>query len=296
MQYINPSVEYWQQGDDLAAHVARCARVCYKSERTNHNDEMVGRLADSGHLSMFRHESRYFIIRDTRAIKKGKWVLHYLQNSDYCSIYVMKKTRTAYISTNGQFIRDHDSLFHHFLVNNEVSESEFIREAVTTGAKAVQLLVRHTVCLVTEIATSRELNRTSPNAIAEQSTRYVSFGRKGGITISRPWWMLENALPKPKHGFLTSIIMRASWHVCDIAYRLLAWLGVKPQEARAVLPMETATRVVYTYNGFEWHHIFDLRLRQTTGKAHPDAIVAAALIRQAIMEKMKIYGLNEVEL
>ena len=29
MKIIEPSVEYWRQGDDVKAHVAKCARVCY---------------------------------------------------------------------------------------------------------------------------------------------------------------------------------------------------------------------------------------------------------------------------
>ncbi len=30
MKIIQPKVELWQQGEDKVAHVARCARICYK--------------------------------------------------------------------------------------------------------------------------------------------------------------------------------------------------------------------------------------------------------------------------
>lgn len=29
MKIIEPSVGLWKQGDDVKAHVAKCARVCY---------------------------------------------------------------------------------------------------------------------------------------------------------------------------------------------------------------------------------------------------------------------------
>lgn len=31
MKIIEPKVELWQQGGDAKAHVARCARVCYRT-------------------------------------------------------------------------------------------------------------------------------------------------------------------------------------------------------------------------------------------------------------------------
>ena len=56
MRYINPRVEYWQQGN-RAAHVAKCARVCYASDNTTDNEKMVARLEANGHKSMFRHRT-----------------------------------------------------------------------------------------------------------------------------------------------------------------------------------------------------------------------------------------------
>lgn len=296
------------QGPDRAAHVARCARVCYASMKDTGNDKLVEHLQKNGHTSMFRHESRYYIVRNVQAMKT-KWVLHYLQNSDYAAVYVLKK-KTAYISTNGQFVREHQTFFDNYLGNNEVSAGDFVSEAMETKVKAIQMLIRHTICLSTQIGTSRELNRKSPNAIAEQSTRYVNFGKRGGITICRPWWMQNRPfyLPMPgrdaddsemkpvRHHLLCSMLMRLGWHVDDLIYRALVRLGMKPQDARGKLPLEAATRVVYTYNGFEWKHIFDLRVRQTTGKAQPDAIIAACMIREVIYNQLHTLGIYGLEL
>ena len=63
MEIIKPYAEIWVQKDPVA-HVARCARVCYASNRTDKNQELYDRLFKSGHFSMFRHQSKYYIINN----------------------------------------------------------------------------------------------------------------------------------------------------------------------------------------------------------------------------------------
>lgn len=46
-------------------------------------------------------------------------------------------------------------------------------------------MMRYTFCVDTQISTSRELNRVSPNSIAEMSTRYVYEDGN----ICRPHWI-----------------------------------------------------------------------------------------------------------
>lgn len=291
MRYINPIVEYWQQSKDRAAHVAKCARVCYASEKTTDNEQMVARLEANKHMSMFRHESRYYIVPDIKLLK-ADWVIHFLQNKDYVGCYVLNK-RSAWISTNGQFVREHTAIFEGELAKFEVDPSVFRAKARESKQKAIMMLVRHTLCVTTSIAITRELNRKSPNSIAEQSTRYVNFGKKyGGITICRSWFQLAVHKDKMSHPWWRTLPIRISWHVADWAYRLSLRLGVKPQDARACLPLETASRAVYTYNGFEWKEILDLRLRQLTGPAHPDAVIIADKIQQAILWLMHLYHMN----
>lgn len=51
-------------------------------------------------------------------------------------------------------------------------------------------------------------------------------------------------------------------------YRLLINKGLKPQEARAILPNVTKTELVMTGFESDWEHFFELRC---SGAAHPDA-------------------------
>ena len=56
------------------------------------------------------------------------------------------------------------------------------------------------------------------------------------------------------------------------------------QDARGVLPLDTATGCVYTYSVNQWRHILDLRYYGTTGKPHPNAKIIAGMIRNNLME------------
>ena len=54
----------------------------------------------------------------------------------------------------------------------------------------------------------------------------------------------------------------------EFEYMGLLKSGLKPQDARSVLPLDTATEVMYTAFASDWKHFFKLR---TAVGAHPDA-------------------------
>ena len=64
--------------------------------------------------------------------------------------------------------------------------------------------------------------------------------------------------------------------------------GWKPQQAREVLPLSTATEVVYTAFEDDWRHFFDLRLRGVTGQPHPNAKQVACIAHDLILDKLKL--------
>lgn len=283
MKIIEPKVELWQQGDDSKAHVARCARVCYGREIGN-DEATVKRLLDSRHWSMFRHESVYAIIP-----------VHERELKDYPLLVLSSpyiKTHTyngnVYVATNGQFILD--KLYPKFieLINMyRVTEDEFSNTEFGFD------MMRYTFCVDTQISTSRELNRVSPNNIAEKSTRYVY---EDG-TICRPHWMSDeiathfNEEPLFADWIDDNIEHQKAYHYissCNDSFfnykALIDEFGMHRQDARGVLPLDTATRCIYTYSIREWRHIIDLRYYGTTGKPHPNAYIIASMIRNELME------------
>ena len=263
MNLIYPCVEKWNQSDNAISHVAKCARVCYASESNSKESDskLISALRHRNHNSMFRHETLYFIIKKKEIDNKYyKDIYNELTKYTYCDYIEWDCVNgIIYVVLNGDFyMNERFRKLIDLIAPFKVSQLEF--ESYKIGL----YMTRHTFYIVTQISTSRELNRTSPNNIAEQSTRYVNFGKKGGITICLPYWWDDAK-------WFTKFIHKCYWKSCEIMYNTLLKLGFKPQDARGVLPLDAATKVVYTYSVKEWNHIIDLRYREKTGKAHPNA-------------------------
>lgn len=279
MKIIEPKVELWQQGNDTKAHVARCARVCYGKE-TGNDTSLIKRLLDSKHWSMFRHESVYAII----PIYEKELEDYLLLVSSCPYIQVHTYYNSVYIATNEQFILDKSYPKFIELINMyRVTEDEF------SNTKIGFNMMRYTFCIDTQISTSRELNRVSPNSIAEKSTRYVYEDGN----ICRPYWMTDEEVDYLNNepifeewcnSHKKASIYRNSCNDSFNKYKLLVDIGMRRQDARGVLPLDTATRCVYTYSINEWRHIIDLRYYGTTGKPHPNCIIIAGMIRNNLME------------
>lgn len=282
MKIIEPKVELWQQGDDAKAHVARCARVCYGRE-TGNDQATIKRLIDSEHWSMFRHGTYYIIANDSDKTLETI-VINYANTIGFNYHY---EKHVYYITVNGNWVLDHKTQFG-YLSKYIVPIEDFCNTEIGFH------MMRYTFCVDTQISTSRELNRVSPNSIAEKSTRYVY---EDG-SICRPHWLNGYYICKDIVGRYdvykdgkrdTDINHKVLTYIesCDFSftkYKYLVEAGLHRQDARGVLPLDTATRCIYTYSINEYRHIIDLRYYGTTGTPHPNARLIAGMIRNNLME------------
>ena len=284
MKIIEPNVELWKQIDNVS-HVARCARVCYGRESGN-DEALYGSLERRNHLSMYRHETYYAAVP---TYKKDSIVWQCLTAYIYCPYikWVTYKNNT-YIITNGNFLRDiakDNPVLFHMIYDNQITPEE---------AEQIEPIwehfMRYTFCVDTQISTSRELNRVSPNNIAERSTRYVY---EDG-SVCRPHWMTK----EEAEYINTEPILNDDWIVNHAFAKRYIWTidnsfhwykelinhGLPREDARGILPLDTATKVVYTYSIDEWRAIIDLRYYGITGKPHPNAKIIAGMIRKELMK------------
>lgn len=279
MKIIEPKVELWQQGDDSKAHVARCARVCYGRE-TGNDQATIKRLIDSEHWSMFRHGTYYIIANDSDKTLETI-VINYANTIGFNYHY---EKHVYYITVNGNWVLDHKTQFG-YLSKYIVPIEDFRNTEIGFN------MMRYTFCVDTQISTSRELNRVSPNNIAEKSTRYVY---EDG-TICRPHWMSNDiANHFNNEPIFDEWIVENEEHkkvylyydACESSFNkyhiLIDEYNMNRQDARGVLPLDTATRCVYTYSIDEWFDIIRKRVYNTTGKAHPNATIICKLIEQEL--------------
>ena len=292
MKFTEPQVEWWQQ-TSLAQHIARVGRICYKAKGKQpgkgmteeeveafiqkRDEERCKGFWESGHRSMYRHGTIYFFMPHEKGLPNYIWA--YLNASPY--IDYATKNHKVWISTNMQFLLENKNMMD-ALSPYDVSEEDFIDKAMKYECEEAFYIIRMTMVVTTQISTSRELNRTSPNSIAEQSTRYCNLEKKGGVQIARPhWYDGGTRWQRLVYGFVC--------RVCEWGYNRLMKSGLKPQDARGILPLDTYTVVAYTYTLSEWSHILDLRYHDTTGKAHPNAKIIGEKIRNIIIERMSKY-------
>ena len=284
MKIIEPKVELWKQGNNAKAHIARCARVCYG--RTSGNDEAtIKRLINDEHWSMFRHGTYYIIANDSDKTLETI-VINYANTIGFSYHY---EKHVYYITVNGNWVLDHKTQFG-YLSKYIVPIEDFCNTEIGFH------MMRYTFCVDTQISTSRELNRVSPNNIAEKSTRYVYEDGN----ICRPHWMTDEEVDYLNNepifeewcnSHKKASIYRNSCNDSFNKYKLLVDIGMHRQDARGVLPLDTATRCTYTYSVDEWFEIIRKRVYNTTGKSHPNATIICKLIEQELNElgyKIKI--------
>lgn len=281
MKLIEPSCEYWEQ-QDVVTHIAKCARVCYANEKNTNSYEkdeaLVKRLIESGHVSMLRHATLYYIVplkifedKTNVSGRSIKYFIDYFTSNPY--IHKVYDSKYVYISTNKQFIKENRC---ESLKLYAVTPERFFEYDVTKPIR------RFTFYLTTQISTTRELNRVSPNNIAEQSTRYCNYSKdkfENEISVCKPHWY-DNADVNKKDIYRHSLIS------AEFYYFKLLNEGFPAQDARGVLPLDTASKVIYTYNFEEWCNIIEKRYFGTTGKPHPNAKIIIGMV----LDKFKEMG------
>lgn len=268
MILIEPKVELLKE-DNFYSHVANCARVCYASNNnSNISDEQFCKnvLIANNHLSMFRHATIYC------KYNKNDWnrytvdTFHLAQNINVIDI------GDLYIIMNGQSYLE-------FKRNNIAETLKIDSHIIKDLPNELNEYKRFTFKVITQISTSRELNRVSPNNIAERSTRYCNYSKDkfdNQICICKPYYY-DNLEIADQLAFIN----RMSEYEGNYLNRINR--GWKPEDAREFLPLCTATEVVYTYNIKEWRRIIDLRYYGTTGKPHPNAKIIAGMIRDQLI-------------
>lgn len=268
MKIIEPKVESWLQNSTIE-HIARCARVCYASAKTTNNAIMCESLWKNKHRSMFRHAGVYYIIPEKLQISEKA----------YIGATVKLEGHTYYISTNEQSAREYwDERYMRYRIS--------VSKAFENNIFKKYKMLRFTLCIETGIDITREFNRKSPNSIAEQSTRYVDFIKKVGIRFKKCHWM-------SKCNLYRTILYKFMLKSCEWFYKIARskyGLNLPAQDARFILPLDTMSKVVYTYTVAEWEYIVNMRLWDWTGIAHPDA----KIIGQLICNELKKLGYTPI--
>ena len=280
-----PQFEIWNQEpgmDGIYRQVERAGRVCYKSEdhcTAESARPFVERMIKSQHTAMLEHATVYLLYRDgeTASAEQGgdaageTWQRY--ERNKFSKVTTVDGCH--YVTTNLRVLAE----------NQWLADLDHLTEPLAYHERRV------TVHFTTQIATTREFNRHRANSMAEQSTRYCNYSKdKFGneISINIPEWVRALSVEEPAQIDFLELAKKVTegqaddyenWLFANLAaersYMNLIALGRKPQEARAILPLDTNTELIHTAFVSDWKHFFDLRAKGTTGAPHPDAKVLA---------------------
>lgn len=301
IKVVEPSVEFWKQDgyslDAIWKHIARCARVCYQSTPKNNGETDYGFLVrtlfrgnDVGnqpyntkdiikcHLSVCEHGTvhlKYPLFIPRAAAQVTRFIHNQYSRTKEHEGYI-------YVTTNMRVLIEH-----HWM-----DELEFID--ITPNCP--YYISRNTICFITDIGASRELNRHRVNSVSEESTRYCAYdkGKFGnGITVAKLPWIPDIDPEDEGHDYTEGFFndneifndecieeqYTDNWNaidwffyglqICDLVYRKTRELGWTAQQAREILPLNTKTQVVHTAFVDDWEHWIALRSSQVSGKVHP---------------------------
>lgn len=254
--------------------IEAAGRTCYKSEdkiTDTSADKFVEMLKNRKHYAMIEHswEIRSYTHRlIINNINNLPFLYKYQPSNDNKKLWLVGNKR-AFEQIKELSILSYDL----------VSEDKVIEEYNIT--KDLNLLAM-TVRLITDRGVTHESVRHRPPSYAQESSRYVNYGKKGCQFII-PCWVDDKDIvtkdisdlninypiselnfPKPYDDPIT--IWFKMMTLDTYAYNLLISKGWKPEQARSVLPNSTKTELVITASLAEWHHIFTLR---TEIFAHP---------------------------
>jgi thymidylate synthase (FAD) len=277
MKLIESSVQIIEEKDPYKM-IELAGRTCYKSEdkiTENSAKEFVDRMIKLGHGAMLEHGTIYLTIdgedpnlskiQSNPHTKVNLVPYEVLTESNYTISY------KAYITTNLRVLVENNLKE---LLCYQVEPTEYHEKRITAK-------------FICDRGVSHEFVRHRVFSFAQESQRYCNYNKdkfNNELTFIKPTWLdiptgdytywdgdwcdidnMKIQLPSD-NGIADNFL----WCLnnAGMQYRLLINKGLKPQEARGVLPNATKTELVMTGFESDWEHFFELRC---SGAAHPDA-------------------------
>ena len=269
MRLIKNKVEKLEQKHDLLGvyeQIEIAGRTAYKSLDKIEYDEngrsktakaFVDKMIKLGHGSPLEHGTVYLMVPDWNGSIKDYFnnqysICNLCQNTDNYSnpLYA--------VTTNYRVLVE----------NNLLDDLKYICQPTEHH------VLRHTFRLTCARVQADSFVRHRVFSFLMESTRYCNYndGKFGNeITVVEPInWGNFNA-----HNY----VFVRSWNNAEKDYMELIKDGIKPEDARDVLPLQLKTELIMTGSESQWEQFFKLRISE---HAHPDAKYIAEQIKEQL--------------
>lgn len=291
MKLIKPSFEIIEQKPGLEGiyeQIELAGRTCYKSTRPEGKTAkgFVDRMIASQHHAMLEHGTVYLLFSECCYHRPdGEFIDKYTKNP-YSKVVCIGTDDDLVEQTSGKkdYLGDilgtgvYGNALYAITTNYRVLvENGWLDDLKYLYAPTKYHEKRITVRFTTSNGIMREFTRHRSHSFAVESTRYCNYSKdkfNNELTFIQPFWVKEEMLPEEASRY---VLFRGLLEYAETTYLEMIKSGMKPQEAREVLPLATKCDMVMTGFVSDWEHFFRLRtsVLAKTGKPHPDASALA---------------------
>lgn len=299
MKLIESSVQIIEEKDPYKM-IELAGRTCYKSEdkiTENSAKEFVDRMIKLGHGAMLEHGTIYLNVPEqtyTETLEDEFGKFNNPNNGLVDRYRKNKYSKVNNVAADEELRKKYPKvrpfkLTHHYITTNlrVIIENGWEKDLEWQCEPTEHHEKRITAKFICDRGVSHEFVRHRVFSFAQESQRYCNYNKdkfNNELTFIRPTWLniptgdytywdgdwcdidnMKIQLPSD-NGVADNFL----WCLnnAGMQYRLLINKGLKPQEARGVLPNATKTELVMTGFESDWEHFFSLRC---SSKAHPDA-------------------------
>lgn len=311
MRIVKPKCEIIQQAPGLEGiyeMIEKAGRNCYQSEPTEGvtSEDFVNKLINRGHGAMLEHGTLYLDVpMGTPAtdkyymVKSG--IIQFFKHNPYSKVHgfdvlVDNIPHPHYaITTNWRVFVEQvpwervgpirETKLEGWILG---LDKDYVLSFMCEPTKHHEK--RITVKFITDRGVSAELNRHRTHSIAEQSTRYCNyckdkFGGEISVAANEDVSGESKLLGVPYAGVKKDLTAEYVWEFANKTAEWAYWLlvnkfGWSPQQARRILPLDTATTIYHTAFESDWKDFMDKRWAGKTGKPHPDMILITKQLKE----------------
>lgn len=158
---------------------------------------------------------------------------------------------------------------------------KFVQNIIKRGHESVLEHEKISVRIICDRGVTHEIVRHRLASYSQESTRYCNYASEkhgGTLTFIDPCFWEPGSEPY-------NMWLESCQNVENTYLEMTGKLGVKPEEARSILPNSIKTEIVVTMNIREWRHFFKIR---TSTAAHPQIREIACVMLDGFKERVPV--------
>lgn len=270
MKLIKNKIELLPQGNVLWGiyeQIELAGRTAYKSTDKIERDELGHSITASSFVN------KMIALKHGSPLEHGTVYLSIPMSSPDAEFYLAEKYSVCNVSSKNHNYWDITTNYRVLVENERLDDLKYLCKPNDSHER------RYTMRLTIARVQADSFVRHRVFSFLMESTRYCNYANdkfNSEIQVVEPvnWEEYMEG----------QTVFLFNWHRAEKDYLRLIEAGVKPEDARDVLPLQLKTELIMTGTLSQWQDFFKLRISE---HAHPDAKYIATEINKCITNSLK---------